>query len=119
MGASIRAGLLAGAMVVAACGGGGDDGSGAAETTTTTAAPDAPDLFANAGLTDIELTSPTDGGGQRPTLTWGAVEGAASYSVTVVEQDGDPYWAWEGAETTVRFGLAPDGAPGARSWWSP
>lgn len=42
-------------------------------------------------------------GDARPTIRWPAVDGAASYRVTVLQDDG-PAWAWEGEQTEVVLG---------------
>lgn len=66
------------------------------------AAADAPSsVVATAGGVapeSIEVSGET-----RPTLSWNAVDGAAAYRVTVVQQDGPP-WAWEGVATRVVVG---------------
>lgn len=42
-------------------------------------------------------------GDAQPTISWPAVDGAATYRVTVLQDEG-PAWAWEGAATEVVLG---------------
>ncbi len=53
-----------------------------------------------------ELTVPTlTVGGTAPTLSWGAVPGAAEYAVTVVGEEGTAgLWIWTGPGTKVDYG---------------
>jgi len=46
----------------------------------------------------------TSSGGTRPEVSWDAMDGAATYRVTVVAADGGPPWAWEGSATSVALG---------------
>jgi hypothetical protein len=59
-----------------------------------------PDL----GLPDLALTTPVQGGGQWPELSWETVASADRYTVTLYDPDGLAYWAWRGSEPTVVAG---------------
>jgi hypothetical protein len=37
-------------------------------------------------------------------LSWQAVPSASSYWLVVQDSNGNPYWAWTGSDTEVRFG---------------
>lgn len=98
------------------------DGSGTAETSdeeegaadrsppTQTSQPFAEGL----GLPAIYVQPVGSGAGERPELSWDAVDDAARYTVTVFGPDDAPYWAWEGTQPAVRVGGAdlPDAAAG-------
>ena len=43
--------------------------------------------------------------GPNPLLQWPATDGAVLYRLVVLDSSGSPYWAWSGAETSVRLGL--------------
>ncbi len=59
----------------------------------------------------VTLTGPpSEGAGEVPSFDWEAVPGTSTYRVVVLDADGGPIWAWEGAETTVNLG----GLPGER-----
>lgn len=71
------------------------------EAPTTTIAPDA--LQDLPGIMPLSLTAGgTDRG--RPTFSWIAPAGAASYQLIVQAADGTPVWGWTGVETTVPLG---------------
>ena len=71
-----------------------------AAPTTTTASDE---LQALPGMASIEVTvagtDPT-----RPTYSWPAPAGAASYQLAAQTADGAPLWGWTGTETTVIHG---------------
>ena len=70
---------------------------------TTTEAPAPPDpLQELPGMGEVEVT--VAGDATRPTFSWSAPDGAASYQVAVQTADGAPMWAWTGAETEVVLG---------------
>jgi hypothetical protein len=74
-----------------------------------------PSRAAELGLMDIELLTPTEGGGRRPALEWAAVPDAAHYHVFVRAPSGRVYWAWRTSDTSVPVGGVPqlvDGAAG-------
>jgi hypothetical protein len=73
------------------------------EPPATTAPPTGDRLLQALDIPAIEVLTPAAGGGERPLLEWVAVDGAASYHV-VVQSDGEPYWAWVGATTSVPLG---------------
>lgn len=72
--------------------------------------PVAPSAAADASGADrgaaesAELPVATSSGGTRPEVSWAAMDGAATYRVTVVAADGGPPWAWEGSATSVALG---------------
>ncbi len=56
------------------------------------------------GLADVELLTPaTEAAGDRPAFSWTAVDGAVSYSLSVLTE-GVPIWAWQGTGTEVILG---------------
>ena len=73
-------------------------------TTTTTVAPVEP-LINEAQL--IPLVTPEVVDMLRPVLEWDPVDGADSYSVVVLDDAGEPYWAWSGPESEITLGGAP------------
>jgi len=75
-----------------------------------------------AALPTVELLAPAElGAGRAPDFAWSSVDGANSYRLSVLGPDG-PAWAWQGADTSVRYGGVPAGTSGpslrAGSWWS-
>jgi hypothetical protein len=76
----------------------------ATEQATTTLARQVEPLLTGANPL-IQIT-PTEGVGLRPMLSWEAIEGAGSYFLVVKDDAGSPYWAWDGAETSVPLGGA-------------
>ena len=55
------------------------------------------------GLDTLVLEEPIEDG-SHPVLSWQPVDGAASYWLVVHDAEGGPYWAWTGADTSVRLG---------------
>jgi len=88
--------------------------STSAQAQSTTSTTVRPALLAD--VPGIALQPIASGSGTRPTLSWSAVPGAASYAVTVYTASGTAYWAWLGAETSVDLGAdagqLPATAPG-------
>jgi hypothetical protein len=75
-----------------------------------------------ADLASVELREPPlTNAGPVPVFAWTAVDGAATYRLTVLGPDG-PRWGWEGPETSIRYGAVADGQRGPvivpGSWWS-
>lgn len=123
--------MLAFGLLVAACGGSDEPAGTTASTTVaaeagTTASSGATTL---ATSTTKESSSSTEGGsssslrdlrdsldvesivlqpaaegGPHPTLGWDPVDGAATYWLVLRDSSGRVYWAWTGAETSVRVG---------------
>ena len=61
------------------------------------------------GLAPVVLRTPdVAAAGDRPAFSWDAVDGAASYMLAVLTAEGEPLWAWSGAETTVILGGWPE-----------
>lgn len=109
--ATVLIGVL---LFAAACGDSVDDTAGddAASTdqtditSTTTTSPSTTEPTGpatDASADEPESTSVDDG---RPTLTWPAVAEAAEYQVVVLDANGEPYWSWIGAGTSVPIGGA-------------
>jgi len=73
-------------------------------TSTTTVAPVEP-LINDATL--IPTLTPPVVEMLRPVLEWEPIEGADSYSVVVLDEAGEPYWAWSGTESEIVLGGAP------------
>lgn len=70
----------------------------------------------DAGLPAVELLAPgATGAGEVPAFEWQAVEGAARYRLVVIDGNGEPLWAWNGAETKVNLGGLPGERPEAES----
>ena len=76
-----------------------DDGG----ETSTERAVDLRTVLGAGGVVEV-IVDPTEEGGSHPTLSWQPVDGADSYWVVLLDGDGAPYWAWIGAETSVRVG---------------
>lgn len=45
--------------------------------------------------------------GETPTFEWEPVEGAAAYSLVVLDAEGQPVWAWEGPAPSAGFPTGP------------
>ena len=117
--------LLALALAACTSGGGGDGGAAGdpeAEPAEGSAVPriDAPGVEGEVAL----LGPPEQGAGEVPIFEWQAVEGAATYRLAALDEDGGVVWAWEGEGTSVPLGGVadrPEGEPGpvlegAGSW---
>jgi hypothetical protein len=86
--------------------------AGTDETAAPTAAPATDDTMpseASVAVSVAEVESDAvSSGGEQPTLSWPAVEGAALYSVVVADAEGVSFWGWQGTDLSVTVG---DGAP--------
>lgn len=137
-------GVMAALVTLSACGSDGGSGSPASSPAAVAAATVATDAAASpepvdvaSDATDVPVATEaaaddtvvvtvaggavdaTSTGGDLPTLTWSAVAGAALYSVVVTDADGQPFWGWQGAETTVTVGEgAPDPVVSPDMTWS-
>ncbi len=81
--------------------------AGAVNEPAESPAPTIPDVEPIlTGVTKIPTLSPVVVDQLRPTLEWEPVAGAAEYSVVVLDEFGDPYWVWIGAESQVPIGGA-------------
>jgi hypothetical protein len=67
------------------------------------------------GVATIELTTRTKGRGDRPTLSWSPVAGAADYRVVLLDATLRPYWSWQGTTSTVVVGATEKPMPPAAS----
>lgn len=115
------------AAIVAGCGSEvtGDVAAGPAESAGSSPAVTVPVPTVLESLPTIELTEP--GGtnvGPTPRFTWLPVSAAVEYRL-VVTADAGPLWAWQGPDTTVRYGGIDEPHPssgGIRltepAWWS-
>lgn len=100
----------------------GDTPTRDAGTSSPTASPTASQTAApgpswlDVGLPAIELTTPHEGGGDRPVLSWQPVDGAASYTLVLRDGNGRTYWSWIGTATEVPVGGVdlPDTVSGPR-----
>ena len=63
------------------------------------------------GIGQVSLLTEVQGGGEMPLFAWGPVAGADRYQVVVFDEAGEPYWAWEGAQTQVYMGGAESQPP--------
>ncbi len=80
--------------------------AGATSETTTAEAPATTQAATALTLEDVFptiTTQPTEPG-PRPLLAWDPVDGADIYEVVVLGTDGEPYWAWSGADTAINVG---------------
>lgn len=73
-------------------------------------------------LARVELLDPpATGAGTAPVFRWAAVDGAATYRLSVLGPDG-PRWGWEGPDTAIRYGAVDEGQRGPAivpgSWWT-
>jgi hypothetical protein len=127
--------VIVAGLALAACGSGGSDASdqsgadntarptGAASGSGTPTVLERPALFAD--LPEVTLLTPgAEDAGLVPEFSWEAVDGAASYRLSVLGPD-RPLWAWSGTGTTVSLGLREgpsEAVPGLElppgSWWS-
>jgi hypothetical protein len=75
--------------------------------TTTTASPTSPSE-PESSARDLQIDSvalhPAGEGGPHPTLSWDPVTDAATYWLFLRDGSGVIYWAWSGADTSVRVG---------------
>jgi hypothetical protein len=60
------------------------------------------------GKPEIKLATKTTHAGPHPLLQWKPVTAATGYLVVVQTPKGDPYWTWQGGDTSVLLGA---GAP--------
>ena len=68
-------------------------------------------------LGEISLLTGESGLGEKPLLQWSSVDGAVEYSVVVLDEGGQVYWAWRGDGTEVPFGGGvDDGQPGQNAY---
>ncbi len=81
-----------------------DDSMPAENDPPTTDAPEPTDPPLIEGADPIELLTPPPAADTQPELTWGPIDGAATYRVVILDADGAPYWSWSGAETAVFLG---------------
>lgn len=65
--------------------------------------PDLSELWADRGIAVIDVATGSSAG-PHPVLSWQAVPSASSYWLVVQDSNGNPYWAWTGSDTEVRFG---------------
>ena len=56
------------------------------------------------GIGGINLQTEVQGVGEKPLFVWESVSGANRYQLIVFDETGEPYWAWEGAQTQVYMG---------------
>ena len=61
-------------------------------------------LFIFEDIQHMTLLTPSEGGGERPLLSWQRVEGAEFYRVVLFNDQGIPYWAWQGEDTGIYVG---------------
>lgn len=78
-------------------------GSSTTVAEDTTSAPSLREMRDALGI-DILLLNPTTETGSHPTLSWSPVDGAMSYWLVLRDADGRPYWAWTGADASIRVG---------------
>lgn len=76
-----------------------------------TAPPEPDDIWTLLGIERVELAA-TEPNQPRPVLSWAPVDGAVRYALVVLDADGVPYWAWTGADPSIRFGGRGEGDDG-------
>ena len=76
-------------------------------TTSTTVVEAVPVEPLLNGALLIPTLTPAVVGELRPVLEWEPVDGAAKYSVVVLDETGEPYWIWSGPESEITLGGAP------------
>jgi hypothetical protein len=74
-----------------------------APTNVPTEVPSEPFLSVP-GIGRVNLLTDVQGGGEKPSLAWESIPGADRYQLVVFDEAGEPYWAWEGAQTQVYMG---------------
>jgi hypothetical protein len=119
------------ALLIAACGSAAPADPMAPPAGTTGGAADAaaastgivierPAFLADLARVEL-LEPPVAGAGVAPIFSWGAIDGASTYRLTVLGPDG-PRWGWEGPDTSIRYGAVEAGQRGPvivpGSWWS-
>jgi hypothetical protein len=119
------------ALLIAACGSAAPADPMAPPAGTTGGAADAaaastgivierPAFLADLARVEL-LEPPVAGAGVAPIFSWGAIDGATTYRLTVLGPDG-PRWGWEGPDTSIRYGAVEAGQRGPvivpGSWWS-
>jgi hypothetical protein len=127
--------VIVAGLALGACGSGGSDGpggdgadnaaspAGAGAGSGTPTVLERPAIFAD--LPEVALLAPgAEDAGLVPEFSWEAVDGAASYRLSILGPD-RPLWAWSGTDTTVSLGLREgpsEAVPGLEllpgSWWS-
>lgn len=55
-------------------------------------------------LVNLQLITNTEGVGEKPLLQWEAAPTASYYQLVVFDEEGRPYWAWEGKTTEIYLG---------------
>lgn len=56
------------------------------------------------GIGRVTLLTDVQGSGEKPLFAWESIAGADRYQLIVFDEAGEPYWAWEGAQTQVYMG---------------
>ncbi len=78
-----------------------------ASTPTTPQVDEAPpgEPFITApNIASIALVTDTQGVGEKPLLQWESVTDADAYQLVVFDEEGRPYWAWEGGAMQIYLG---------------
>ncbi len=95
--------------------GGASESPGVATSEPSPAQPGEP-ITVSGIEEEIELLDPpTAHAGAVPKFRWQAVEGATVYRLFVLDAQGHPLWAWEGAGTSVWLGGLPRPRPPAEA----
>jgi len=56
------------------------------------------------GIESIHLFTEVQGVGDKPLFSWESISGAERYQLVVFDENGEPYWAWEGTQSQVYMG---------------
>jgi hypothetical protein len=133
---SIRlGGSIAAAILITSCSSGTDSSTATApppsvelvdaevDRPSPSVADDVPDESSDDGSdqqidTDSVIGTSSSGGAQ-PELRWEPIDDAVLYSIVVYDPAGEPFWGWQGSETSVTVGEgAPDPLVDRESTWS-
>ncbi len=92
-----------------ACGlpGGGSENQPEAPTKLATSSPTevrGEPFISAPGIANIQPLTEITGAGEKPLFMWESVSGASRYQLIVFDEEGDPYWAWEGTKTQIYMG---------------
>ena len=81
------------------------ESGGQAESPTKAPTEVLGELFLSAsGIGRINLLTDVQSAGEKPLFKWEPVSGTDRYQLMVFDEAGEPYWAWEGAQTQVYMG---------------
>lgn len=63
------------------------------------------------GIESIHLLTDVQRVGDKPLFSWESISDAGRYQLIVFDENGEPYWAWEGTQSQVYMGGSDDQPP--------